>query len=464
LLTALTLVAPSYAQISSSAFRVLGQPDLRRNSFNSVDGSEFRAPSGVALDTRSGMLRLYIADFGNHRVLGWADAQSFQNGQPADVVLGQRNLQQSSPFGIGNPGFNGPSALTVDPNSGNVYVADTANHRVLRFEDPFANRDRVEPSRVYGQPNFNSNTANNGGLSARTLRGPVGVRFDAAGNLWICDTGNHRLVRYSRAALDSDNAEADLVLGQDAFTEGGTNSTSNQVTAKGFNTPLSLAFHADGSMYVADTQNARVLVFQAPFQTGEDAVRVIGQPDFTSRTVPPTITPSAMRGPNSVFLTASGNLLVAVQAENRVLVFEGIAAAGPQPAANRALGQPLLTSDFSNVNTAPLASANGLSGPGDVIADPNGNIYVADSANHRVLVYTPGASQASRVLGQVDFTRNTQNRVSRGSMGAARDVVVDYSDPDFPVYVSDPDNSRILFWRASVLFRSGDPADGVIGQ
>ena len=463
-LTALAFAVPSSAQISSSAFRVLGQPDLRRNSFNSVDGSEFRAPSGLALDTRAGAARLYVADFGNHRVLGWSDAQAFQNGATADLVLGQPNLQQSSPLGIGNSGLNGPSAVAVDPATGNLYVSDTANNRVLRFEDPFANLDRVEPSRVYGQPNFNSNAANNGGLSAKTLRGPTGLRFDVSGNLWICDSGNHRIVRYPLAALESDNPEADLVLGQELFTEGAANSSDGQVSASGFNTPLSLAFHSDGSMYVADTQNVRVLVFQAPFANGAAAVRVIGQADFVSRTIPPTITASAMRGPNSVFVTAAGDLLVAVQAEHRVLVFTNIAAAGPQPAAERALGQPLLTSDFNNVNSAPLASAAGMSSPGDVAADPNGNIFVADSANHRVLAFTPGAEEASRVLGQPDFTRNTQNRVDRNSLGAPRDMVVDYSDPQFPIYVADPDNNRILFWRASVLYLTGDPADGVIGQ
>ncbi|MEZ5392949.1 MAG: hypothetical protein R2724_08760 [Bryobacterales bacterium] len=462
--SALALAVPSWAQLSSSAFRVLGQPDLNRNTFNAVEGVELRSPSGLALDTRGGAARLYVADFGNHRVLGWADARTFANGAKADLVLGQPNLLQASPLGIGNRGFNGPTAVAVDPLSGDVYVSDTANNRILRFVDPFSNVDRVEPDKVYGQSDFNSNAANNGGLSRRALRGPTGLAFDRTGNLWICDTGNHRVLRYPASTLDSTQPEADLVLGQDSFTEAGVNSTSNAVSAAGFNTPIGVAVHPDGSLYVADTQNVRILVFQAPFVNGAAATRVIGQPDFVTRAVPPTITASAMRGPNSVSFTAGGDMLVSVQQENRVLIFNKIASTGPLPAANRALGQLLLTSDFANTGTAPKASANGLSGPGDAVADLDGNIYVADSLNNRVLAYTPGSAQASRVLGQQDFTSNTANRVGGSSLGPPRDVVVDYSDENFPVYVSDSDNNRVLFWRSSLSYRSGDFADGVIGQ
>ena len=463
ILLGLTLAPAGLAQLSTSAFRALGQPDLRLNSFNSVDGSEFRGPSGVAVDTRGGAARLYVADFGNNRILAWEDGRTVSNGQTADLALGQPTLRQAAPFGIGNDGFNGPSSVAVHPSTGDVYVSDSGNHRVLRFPEPFANPDRVEPDKVYGQPDFNSNAPNNGGLSGRTLRSPSGLTFDSAGNLWICDTQNHRIVRYPASALDSDAPEADLVIGQDLLTEGRANS-GDSVGPAGFNNPVGIDFHPDGSAYVADTGNFRVLVFQAPSMNGAEAVRVIGQPDFTSRSVPPTITAFAMRGPNALFVTQDGDLLVTVQNEHRVLIFNDIAAAGPLPEADRALGQPFLTADFANVNSAPLASANGLFLPADVAADADGNIYVSDAGNHRVTVYAPGAAQASGVLGQPDFTRNTANRVGQSSLSGARDVVVDYSDPGLPIYVADSDNNRVLFWRDSVRFRSGAPADGVIGQ
>ena len=461
LLLGLAGVAP--AQLADSAFRVLGQPDLRANAFNSVNGSEFRGPSGLAVDTRGGAARLFVADFANNRVLGWEDGRAISNGDMADIVLGQPSFDRSQPLGIGNPGFNGPSAVAVHPSTGDLYVADSNNNRVLRFPEPFANPSRVEPDKVYGQPAFNANTANNGGRSNRSMRGPTGLTFDAGGNLWICDTQNHRVLRYPASALDSDQPEADVVLGQDAFEDGGINSGA-PVGPAGFNTPVGVSFHPNGTLYVADTNNFRILVFQQPFVTGDSAVRVIGQEDFNRRVLPPSVTANAMRGPNALFISSAGDLYVTVQVENRVLVFEDIASKGPLPAADRVLGQPFLTADFSNVNSSPLASASGLSLPADVALDTDGNIYVTDAGNHRLVRYAPGSSQANAVLGQPDFARNTPNRVGQSSLSGARDVVIDYSDPQLPIYVADSDNHRVLVWRSSIRFRNGDPADLVIGQ
>ena len=52
--------ATSYGQLSSRAYRVLGQPDLRQNGVNGVQGNELRLPRATALDRRDGTLRLYV--------------------------------------------------------------------------------------------------------------------------------------------------------------------------------------------------------------------------------------------------------------------------------------------------------------------------------------------------------------------------------------------------------------------
>lgn len=64
------------AQLSTSAYRVLGQPDLYQQGINTVTATSLNSPLGVALDTRGGKTRLYIADTGNSRVLGWPDTHS----------------------------------------------------------------------------------------------------------------------------------------------------------------------------------------------------------------------------------------------------------------------------------------------------------------------------------------------------------------------------------------------------
>ena len=148
-----------HAQLSASAYRVLGQPDLRQNGINLVQGVELHQPSGIALDARGGQTHIYISDTLNSRVLGWADVASYQIGDAPDVVLGQPGPQYSGLQGIGVKGFNGPLGLSVDPLTGNLYVVDVNNNRVLRFLSPFANLSRIEPDAVFGQPSFNTRAA-----------------------------------------------------------------------------------------------------------------------------------------------------------------------------------------------------------------------------------------------------------------------------------------------------------------
>src|SRR5438067_9591956 len=78
--------------LSTSAFRVFGQPDLRQNGLNHTVGAELWAPNGIALDATSGTLAVYVADSRNNRVLAWRDAKKYTNGDTADFVLGQPDL------------------------------------------------------------------------------------------------------------------------------------------------------------------------------------------------------------------------------------------------------------------------------------------------------------------------------------------------------------------------------------
>ena len=275
LICGLTLAASTLpAQLSDSAVRVLGQPDLRQNGLNSVDGSEMFNPSSVATDVRHGVTHLYVSDTSNNRVLAWRSLESYQRGDRADLFLGQRSFEHTIPRGIGvrsgnqfaSFGLNQPQSLAVDPATGDVYVADTGDNRVIRFISPFDNPQRVEAEAVFGQRDFATFQPNAGGLSALTLRTPLGLDFDSEGNLWIVDSGNHRVLRYPASALSSPLPEADIVLGQTSFEFNGPG--PNPPDELMFNSPVDLAFHGDGSLFVADLLNQRILVFEPPFETG----------------------------------------------------------------------------------------------------------------------------------------------------------------------------------------------------
>ena len=451
----------SWAQVSSSAYRALGQADLRRNGVNGVQGTELYFPSGVALDTRGGQTHIYIADTQNSRVLAWPDVNAYQIGDVPTLVLGQPGPQYSVPLGIGAKGFNGPIGMAVDPATGNLFVADTGNNRVVRYLSPFDNPTRIEPDAVYGQPNFTNRTA---GTNSTSLSQPRGVAVDAAGNLWVADTGNHRVVRYPAAFLGTAApVAADVVIGQKDFTSGTANGAGNP-SASVFDTPVGLVFDDQGNLYVADFRNARVLRFPAPLLPGTTAAAtaVWGQANFATRGVPQQSTASSIAGPQGIAVDRSGNLYVTDVGDNRVLVFPTGTTLGAS--AKSVIGQSDFSTATANTGVAPLASPNTLSAAADVKIDGSGNVFVADTANHRVLMFATGSKSANRVWGQIDFTANGPNQIKPGSINLPYQVAIDYSRTPYALYVSDSANNRVLVWKDSVGYRTGDPADLVIGQ
>jgi uncharacterized protein (TIGR03437 family) len=458
---ALLIIGPSaiaQTQLSLSAYRALGQMDLRQNGANMVGAGTLASPQGVAVD-RDG--HLYVADTSNHRVLAWTSATAFQNAAPATLVLGQPNSQHSGPYGLGAKGFDFPQGVAVDPVTGNLYVADTGNSRVLRFPKPFANPTRVEPDAVFGQPDFATRAPNSGGLTEHSLNLPRSLSLDTQGNLWVADSSNNRVLRFPAAALNTINPAADLVLGQPDFHSAGANRGA-AVSAAGFSSPFALTFDTQNNLYVADFFNTRVMKFPAPLTSASAATIIYGEPNPTTRSVPQIPTSSSMAGPTGVAVNSGGTLYVAVPNDNRILVFAPATTSGTP--ATHVLGQPDFATVTANTGSFPQASGASLSGVSAVALDAQGDLLAADSGNNRVLSFPSGASPAFRVLGQVNFGGNGKNEIKPGSISSAYKIAVDYSHKPFAIYVSDTNNHRVLVWKDSAHFHTGDPADLVIGQ
>ncbi len=453
----------AHAQLFSSAYRVLGQKNFNGSNVNMVQGVELNTPDSIALDTRGSQVHLYISDTLNSRILAWPDVNSYQVGDRPAIILGQSSPQGTTPMGIGSKGLNSPLGLAVDPKTGNLYVADYYANRVVRFPSPFDNPTRIEPDAVYGQPNFTATSAAT--PSATSLNGPRSVACDSSGNLWVADTGNNRVLRFPVASLNaSAPVTADTVIGQSGFISGspdGGGAPSNT----GFDLPAGIAFDAQSNLYVADYNNNRVLRFAAPSGPSTAAIAasvVWGQTNFTSNIAPAPASASSLSGPSGVAVDANGNLYVATPGSNRVL---GFSAAGPNgSAAKIVIGQPDFTTTTSNTNAFPLASPSTLASPQDVKVDANGNVYVADAGNNRVVVFPSGSKSADNVWGQNDFVSNGPNEVKPASLNYPYQVAIDYSQSPFALYVSDTGNNRVLIWKDSAHFRSGDPADLAIGQ
>lgn len=130
-------------------------------------------------------------------------------------------------------------------------------------------------------------------------------------------------------------------------------------------------------------------------------------------------------------------------------------------AASAVIGQPDFSSDDDNAGGSP--SAQTLNDPsGRVAVGPNGEFFVADMKNNRVLRHTPplptANAAADLVLGQVDFAQNVA-QTTRSGMDNPSNVAT----LGTRLAVAERINHRVLLWN-TLPTASGAPADVVIGQ
>jgi sugar lactone lactonase YvrE len=343
---------------------------------------------------------LFVSDQQNNRVLEYK--RPFSNGMNASVVLGQPAFTAGFPATTQN-GLNFPWNLALD-SAGKLYVADGGGNRVLVFLPPFTSHQLAKI--VIGQPDFVSSdpaTTQNG------LSFPAGVAVDKAGDLFVAERSNNRILEF--VPPFSSGMNASMVIGQPSFV-----SSVAATSQSGLWLPAGIALDRAGHLFVADQSNNRVLEFEPPFLAGMKASVVIGQLNFISRTA--AVTASGLSGPLGVALDAGGNLFVADARNNRVLEFKPPFVNGK--AAAVVIGQSAFTT-----NTG-ATTATGLVFPAGIGLDGSGNLYVSDSNNSRLLQFEPPFTTgmgATVVVGEPDFTTAVSNTTQSGLSGPVGLVV-----------------------------------------
>jgi DNA-binding beta-propeller fold protein YncE len=355
-----------------AASLVLGQPNFTSGGIG-LSATQMSSPRGVAVDPTTG--KVFVAEYGNNRVLRFASKVALVNGA-AEAVLGQPNFSVGG-LGDGQDGMSWPLGVFVD-TAGRLWVVDNFNHRVLRFDNAASKANGANADGVLGQPDFNSDTPSDG---QSRLSSPAGVFVDAAGRLWVTDLLNSRVLRFDNAANKANGADADGVLGQPNFT-----SNTTATSQSGMTYPSGVFVDAAGRLWVADSGNHRVLRFDnaASKADGADADGVLGQSNFIGNTA--ATSQSGMSSPTGLSGDAAGRLWVTDTGNNRVLWFDNAAAKANGGNADGVLGQPNFTSNTPNQGDR---SAKSLNGPSQLFYDPavGGVLWVADSGNHRVLRY-----------------------------------------------------------------------------
>ncbi len=141
---------------------------------------------------------------------------------------------------------------------GNLYVADAGNSRVLRFPAPFANYTPGTPEQadlVLGQAGFTAARVTD--PTNRTMAVPYGLVFAYAGGLMVSDLALNRVLYFGVLPQDlTSGMSATGVIGQPDFNSDGRGSGAGQ-----FSAPHHISVDTDDRLYVADTGNGRVAIY-----------------------------------------------------------------------------------------------------------------------------------------------------------------------------------------------------------
>lgn len=299
----------------------VGKRDFTEISPRKIVPNKIFAPGGVIVDRSVSPGRMYVWDSGNNRIIGIDLAKCYAQNSPcsADIVIGQPNGTDYGGCNLDSSYQNYPIRATASATTicgvretthttledksfasmfvdsqGNLFVPDAMNNRILEYYSPFTT-DTVADE-VWGQNDFTgvycnkkeafysngapdfSNGMPDPSFSSlcffSTYSVGSGVTLDADGNMWVADGGNNRVLRFTKDQNTGQTSKlADLVLGQQNFITGPKISGSNLNQMK---SPNALRFDANGNLYVSDSGNNRILVFNPPFNNGMSASSTFG--------------------------------------------------------------------------------------------------------------------------------------------------------------------------------------------
>jgi sugar lactone lactonase YvrE len=289
-------------------------------------------------------------------------------------------------YGVGAYGGDGGSAtaaaidlpmgVAVD-SAGDVYIADTGNNRVREISATSGIITTIAGNGTAGY-------SGEGTATAVELNQPIGVAFDAAGNLYIADQGNNRVRKVTGTTISTVAG-----TGVSGFSGDGASATAAQLSA-----PQGLAFDSAGDLFIADGANNRVRRISATgaitTYAGMGATLVSG--DGGSATA------AGVPSPFGLAVDARGDVFVADEINNvvREITFDGVitTVAG--------------TGTYGYSGDGGAATLAGLANPTGIAIAGSGRLLIADSQNNviRGVVFGPApvVTSAASATGNLGVT------------------------------------------------------------
>ena len=372
-------------------------------------------PRGVAID---GDGNVYIADGGNNRIRKVDAATGF-----ISTIAGTGNQDDG---GDGGPAtqahLNGPHGVALDA-AGNVYIGDYYGHRVRKVD---AATGTITTFAGLGWP---PGYSGDGGPATEARLGEAsGVSVDGSGNVYIADTGNHRIRK-----VDAATGTISTLAGTGEVRDGGPATNSRLVH------PRSVAVDGTGHVYIADIWShsiRRVDAFTGTISTvagtGESGDGGDGGPAIEAH----------LRHPRGVAVDGAGNVYISDSANQRIRRVD---------AATRIISTIAGSGHWDYGGDGGPATEAHLRHPRGVAVDGDGNLYISDSGNHCIRKVDAATGTISTIAGTGEWGYSGDGGpATRAQLSEPEGVAV---DGDGNVYIADAGSNRI---------RKVDAATGII--
>ena len=247
--------------------------------------------------------------------------------------------------------FHAPQGLVVDA-SGNVYIADTYNHRI----------SKVTPAGVVSTFAGGVLGNVNGTGTAARFYFPMELAMDDSGNIYVTDQGNHCIRKITPAGVVSTYAGSEFGLSGNTDGIGG---------AARFTSPVGITIDANNIIYVTDESSHRIRKITPAKEVTTFAGSNSGYADGTG-------TAAMFRAPTGVVTDSSGNIYVTDNGNHRIRKITSSGVVTTLAGSSRGYADG-------------TGSAAQFNYPSCITIDPSGNLYVTDTRNHRIRKITSTA-------------------------------------------------------------------------
>ncbi len=277
----------------------------------------FKNPVGAALDSTG---NIYIADDGNHRIQIFNAAGAFVRGIGSGTTW--TGTAPAVANGTLNSYFYSPRGVSVD-SSGNIYVGDFSNYRIQVFNSAGAFVRGIGSGTVWtGAAPTVLATPSNG-----YFYNPDGVAVDSSGNLYVADRSNQRIMIHNSAGafvrgIANGSTWASPTAAPYADGYGCPCPIASGSANSYFSSPQGIATDSSGNIYVSESGNSRLQIFNS----AGAFVRGIGSGTVWTGAAPTPDSGYKQNyyfaGPYEVAIDDSNNIYVADASDFRVGIFD----------------------------------------------------------------------------------------------------------------------------------------------